>query len=318
MDDAGRMIYEEKSRSLSQESEMRDPLADIIALLKPQPSIAKLVTAGGRWLVERRDLGSPFYCAMVEGRCRIIIDGQAPRLLSAGDFLLVPDIHSFTMTSLDPPPPGTLPQRLETSPGVFRLGAPQAEPDVTAMVGHCIFAADDRALLVSLLPGIIHLGGDERLMAVVRLIHDETVRDEPARDMILGRLLDVLLLGALRNGSDPSAAPGLIRGLSDPRLAPALRLIHADPAASLGIDKLADAASLSRSAFFERFRRQLGLAPMDYVMQWRMALAKDMLRRRAAPVAEIAARTGYGSASAFSVAFARHVGTSPGAFAQRG
>ncbi|MCO5734164.1 AraC family transcriptional regulator [Rhizobium sp. SSA_523] len=297
---------------------MSDPLAEIVSLLKPVPSIAKLVMAGGPWLVERSDIGNPFYCAVVEGCCRLTIRGREPILLRAGDFILVPAIHSFTMSSLTAPPRGTLPQRLETSPGVFRLGNPDTPVDVTAMVGHCAFLTDDPHLLVSLLPDVVHVKGQSRLMDLVRMIHAETVDRLAAREMILSRLLEVLLIDALRSEGDAMTAPGLLLGLSDPKLAPALRRIHRDPGGDVGVEDLAREAGMSRSAFFERFRRHLGLAPMEYVTGWRMALAKDLLRRGNVPLADVAGRIGYASPSAFNVAFARHVGVTPGAFARTG
>jgi AraC-like DNA-binding protein len=78
---------------------------------------------------------------------------------------------------------------------------------------------------------------------------------------------------------------------------------------------MAKEAALSRSAFFERFRRAVGVAPMEYLLAWRMALAKDLLRRRDVGIAEVAERVGYSSASTFSVAFARHVGLPPTRYA---
>lgn len=98
---------------------MTDSVAEVVSLLKPSPSISKLVTGGGRWLVERTEVGSPFYCAVVEGRCLMTIAGREPMVLTEGDFVLVPKIFSFTMSSMEPPPRGALPRRLETSPGVF-------------------------------------------------------------------------------------------------------------------------------------------------------------------------------------------------------
>ncbi len=295
---------------------MPDPLAEIVSLLKPQPSIAKLVTAGGAWLVERHELGSPFYCAIVEGRCLLTIAGRSPIILEAGDFLLVPQIHAFTMSSLQPPPPGTLPQRLETNPGVFRLGDPDAPAEVTAMVGHCSFLADDKPLLSSLLPDIIHARGERRLMDLVRMIHIETVGALAARDMILSRLLEVLFIDALRSAGGAETSPGLLRGLSDARLAPALRRIHQDPSGGVSVQELAETSAMSRSAFLDRFRREVGVPPMEYVTGWRMALAKDLLVRQDAPLIEIATRIGYASVSAFSVAFTRHVGVTPSVFAR--
>ncbi|MBX5169738.1 MULTISPECIES: AraC family transcriptional regulator [unclassified Rhizobium] len=294
---------------------MTDPIAEVVSLLKPIPSISKLVTGGGRWLVERTELGSPFYCAVVEGCCRMTITGGEPMLLTAGDFVLVPEVFSFTMSSLEPPHRGALAQRLETSPGVFRLGDPDAPAEIKAMVGHCAFGSDDKALLVSLLPEVIHVRGEDRLTMLVRMINDETRHDRTAREMVLRRLLEVMLIEALRSTSGAAAPPGLLRGMADPQLAPTLRRIHEHPGRSITVEALAQDSAMSRSTFFERFRREVGVAPMEYATGWRMALAKQLLRSDVA-TAEIAQRVGYGSASAFSVAFSRHVGTSPGAYAR--
>jgi AraC-like DNA-binding protein len=92
--------------------------------------------------------------------------------------------------------------------------------------------------------------------------------------------------------------------------------MHEQPAYPWTVAALAKEAALSRSAFFERFNREVGTAPMEYLLAWRMALAKDLLRRREGGVAAVAERVGYGSASAFSVAFARHAGMPPGQYAR--
>lgn len=292
-----------------------DPLASVVTLLKPKPSIAKLVTGGGGWRVERTNMASPFYCAMVEGRCLLTIRGHPPLVLDPGDFVLVPEVFDFTMSSIDPPPESFPRVPLEIAPGVFHLGEQGTLSDVRCLVGHCCFASPDRKLLVSLLPTVIHARAQGRLTALVEMIQDETQNDRAARDMVLGRLLEVLLVEALRSAKNLMAEPGLLRGLADPQLAVALRNIHADSSASLSVQSLAIAAGMSRSSFFERFRREVGSTPMEYVTGWRMAIAKDMLLRGDISIAELAERVGYGSVSSFSMAFSRHVGTPPGAFA---
>ena len=97
---------------------MSDPVAEVVTLLKPRPSIAKQVTGGGQWHVERTELGSPFYCVLLDGECRLTIADGAPIVLHTGDFLLVPEAFSFTMSSLEPPLQSAPSQRLETSSGV--------------------------------------------------------------------------------------------------------------------------------------------------------------------------------------------------------
>lgn len=87
--------------------------------------------------------------------------------------------------------------------------------------------------------------------------------------------------------------------------------MHDRPTHAWTVVELAREAALSRSTFFERFGREVGVAPIEYLLGWRMTLAKDLLSRKRAGVAQVAKRVGYSSASTFSVAFARHVGMPP-------
>ena len=294
-----------------------DPLSSVVNLLKPSVSISKMVEGGGQWLVERHDMASPFYCAVVEGQCELTVQGRDPLGLRAGDFELIPHMQGFTMTSAVPPPLHMPRRPLETGPGRFRLGKQEAPVDMRALVGHCRFNTLAGDLLVSLLPDLIHVSGQERLTALVPVIHDETRANRPGREMILERLLEMLLIEALRSGPAESLPPGLLRGLSDPKLTGALQQIHTEMGGALSVGAMARAAGMSRSDFFERFRKQLGRAPMEYATDWRMAVAKTLLKQGNKTIAEIAARVGYGSASAFGLAFTRHEGLPPGAFASR-
>jgi len=146
---------------------------------------------------------------------------------------------------------------------------------------------------------------------LLSLVNEETRADRPGREVVLARLLEVLLIEALRSTTGPTAPSGLLRGLADERVATALRRMHQQPTVPWTVAALAREAGLSRSTFFERFRREVGVAPMAYLLAWRIALAKDLLGREGAGVAEVAERVGYGSASTFSTAFARHVGRPP-------
>jgi transcriptional regulator GlxA family with amidase domain len=182
--------------------------------------------------------------------------------------------------------------------------------------GYFVFDSPDAGLLVSLLPALIHVRGVERLSMLVRLVGEETSERRAGRDLVLTRLVEVLLIEALRSTANDDAPPGLLRGLADPRLAPAVRQMHAHLSRSWTVAELARTAGLSRSAFFERFTKTVGLPPMEYLLAWRMAVARDLLSRRDLGLAEVAERTGYGSASAFSTAFSRHVGQAPSRYAR--
>ena len=136
------------------------------------------------------------------------------------------------------------------------------------------------------------------------------------RDLVLTRLVEVLLVEALRSTPVDGAPPGLLRGMADPQLATAMRHIHDDLARPCTVVQLAKKAALSRSAFYERFTRAVGMPPMEYVLAWRMAVAKDLLRGRDLLIGEVAERVGYGSASTFSTAFSRYVGQPPSHYAR--
>jgi len=151
---------------------------------------------------------------------------------------------------------------------------------------------------------------------LVKLVRDEALAERPGRDLVLSRLIEVMLVEALRSIQSDTAPAGLLRGLGDARLAAAMREMHGDPARSWTVEQLAQTAALSRSAFFERFTRSVGVAPMEYLLSWRMTLAKDLLRRDEISLAEVAERVGYSSASTFSTAFSRHVGRPPSQFAR--
>ncbi|WNL44403.1 AraC family transcriptional regulator [Dyella sp. BiH032] len=296
---------------------MIDPLAEVVALLQPGAPHSKIVSAFGSWRVRRSETGQPYYCVVLEGSCRLAEDGRETVVLQAGDFVLIPAAYGFTMSSAEPPAPGAPDSTPLALPGgEFQLGEPDAAPKTRLLIGYCVFGSPDAALLVSLLPQRIQVRGEPRLATLVRLVVDESRERRPARDMMLARLLEALLIEALRSSADAPVSPGLLRGLADTRLAHAIRRIHEAPAQAWTVAQLAKEAALSRSAFFERFSRAIGLAPMEYLLAWRMALAKRLLRQDGAAIAEVAERVGYSSASTFSVAFARHVGMPPARFAR--
>lgn len=301
---------------------MIDPLAEVVGLLQPGAPFSKLVVATAPWAVRRTETGRPFYFVVLEGGCHLTVDGPAHSetiTLHEGDFALIPAARSFSTSSLDRQPPHpdeVVATQVTHTPSGARLGDPNGPVDVRMLVGNCVFGSPDSALLVSLLPQYVHIRGEQRLSTLVQLVGDESRADRPAREIVLARLLEVLLIEALRSTANTDAAAGLVRGLADPRLAIALRSMHENPAAGWNVAQLARAAAMSRSAFFERFTQAVGMAPMSYLLAWRMALARQLLRGGELRIAAIAERVGYGSVSAFGVAFTRHVGMPPRRYAQ--
>lgn len=294
-----------------------DPLAEIVALLRPAARFSKLVECAGTWRIHREATGEPFYCAILEGSCRVTFGDGEPSILRAGDFVLAPAMADLINESLDAPTsqPALLPTQI--GEGHFRVGRLEGPVDLRMRIGHCSFGSPDAALLVPLLPDVVLVRDQPRLATLMQLVGEETRHRRPARELVLERLLEVLLIEALRSGTRASSAPGLARGLGDPRLAAALHALHAQPQRSWTIAALAAEAALSRSAFFARFNRIVGIPPMEYLLAWRMALAKQLLRSGKLGMEQVAASVGYGSASTFSVAFARHAGMPPARYARR-
>jgi AraC-like DNA-binding protein len=296
--------------------QMKDPLSQVIALLQPRTVFSKRISGAGRWGVRYSAFGQPSFCAVLDGRCRLAVDGHAPLTLEAGDFLLLPATPGFTMSGFDPVRPQRFdPKVAAVPPDEARHGTRGGRPDVRLLGGYFVFDSPDTPLLVSLLPPLVHVRGVERLEALVRMVGEESGERRPGRELVLSRLMEVLLVEALRAVPGDGAPPGLLRGLADSRLAPAIRHMHGQPARAWTVGELARTAALSRSTFFERFTRTVGMPPMEYLLAWRMAVAKDLLRRDDLGIADVAERVGYGSSSTFSTAFSRHVGRAPRRYA---
>lgn len=255
---------------------------------------------------------------VLEGDCRLTISGHDPIDLGDGDFVLVPAACDFAMSSNNPPAS----EDLQTQPvplpdSTFRLGSIDRAPDVRLLIGYCHFKAPDAQLLVSLLPEFFVVRKDRRLASLSKLVREEALAERPARDVVLDHLIQVLLIETMRTAGETSESKGLVKGLADPKLARALRQIHSAPQTAWTMADLARTAGMSRSAFFTKFHHKLGVAPMEYILNWRLTLAKSMLKERKHTIAEIAEKVGYGSTSAFSVAFSREVGQPPARFAHQ-
>lgn len=300
--------------------ETTDPLAAVISLLRPQTVFSKIVSGAGAWSIRYTRHEDPAFCIVLEGSCFLDVDGIGVIELHEGDFLLLPETPGFTMaTDLKLKPKLVASEKTRER----RHGAATERASLRMLGGYFRFDRANAGLLLKLLPAAVHIRKNEpgatRLMRLVELIADEADTDRPGRALVLERLVEVLLVEALRFRLSSGAAEssGLLAGLADPALASALRGIHVDCGRRWTVADLARTARMSRAVFAERFTRTVGVPPMQYLLEWRMAVAKDLLRRERPPLAELAERIGYQSASAFSTAFSRSAGCSPSAFARR-
>ncbi len=294
-----------------------DPLTDIVTLLRPHGAFSKPITGRGKWGVRYDAQPSPSFGIVLEGMSWFITEGDAPRLLERGDFLLLPFTPAFSLVSE---------LGAECIPGRpsrkgVRHGDSRGAPDFR-MIGGTFQIELVNAALLELMSQKIHIRAAEfdtsRLTRIIDLIMDEYAAERPGRDAILQRFLEAMLVEALRWPSlgQGSLPPGLIAGLRDAPISGALRAMHSDVRHAWTVAELAKRAGMSRSAFAARFVTTIGCAPMKYLSRWRMSLAQDALSRGGKSLDQLAEEVGYESASAFSTAFRRQSGCAPGAFAR--
>ena len=145
------------------------------------------------------------------------------------------------------------------------------------------------------------------------LLRDEIARDGPGQEVLLDRLLDLLLVAALRAwlARQADAAPAWFRAHADPVVGAALRLLHDNPAHPWTVASLAARLGVSRAALARRFTRLVGEPPMTYLTNRRLDLAAELLRDPETTLGAVARKVGYGTAFALSAAFKRVRGVSP-------
>ncbi|MDB6077115.1 MAG: AraC family transcriptional regulator [Akkermansiaceae bacterium] len=296
-----------------------DALAAVVTLLKPQAIGAKIVRGSGRWGVRYAEFGQPSFALVLQGRCWLAVDGMAATTLETGDFVLFPAMPGFTLAS-DPETEAVAFSPTPAEEGVEELwhGDPAAEAGASLLGGYFAFDAVNASILLELLPGMLLIRAGEPAMSgvapVVELIRREAREQRPGRSFVLTRLIEVMLVEALRSVQGGVEAGGLLAGLRDPQLAAALHGIHAQTARPWSLGALAEVAGMSRSSFAERFARVVGITPMNYLLQWRLAVARNLLASGRMSVAETALAVGYESASSFSTAFSREMGRPPKEF----
>lgn len=298
-----------------------DALAAVVTLLKPQAIVAKIVHGGGRWGVRYSEFGHPSFALVLKGPCWLAAEGVPAIVLETGDFVFFPATPAFTLGS----DPKVKPKTLEPVPSgkqvdeVFH-GDPTVEPAASLLGGYFTFDSVNAALLLSLLPRMLHIRANDPAIGsvapIVELIKREALEKRAGQSLVMTRLMEVMLVEALRSAPAELTATGLLAGLRDPQLAAALHGIHTQTAHPWTLVTLARQAGMSRSSFAERFTRVIGATPLNYLLQWRLAVAKDMLTRGQMTVAETALTVGYESASGFSTAFSRETGRSPREFAE--
>ena len=189
----------------------------------------------------------------------------------------------------------------------------------TMLIGTYESDAQIGAVVAAALPSVAVIPSGQVDEALLHLLRDEISVDAPGQGSAVDRLLDVLLVHALRGWAreHPEAASGWLAVGRDSLVSDALKLLHDAPSARWTIAGLAQRLTVSRATLAHRFRASVGEPPMTYLTNWRMLLAGELLVDPHRTTADIAHQVGYGSPFALSTAFKRHHGVSPSEFRRR-
>lgn len=312
-----KIIYGETSMILSQSSNISvDPLSDVLTVLGAQVTRRTRLEAAGEWAMEFPALDRLKFVALLKGTCWMVLPGQDPRLMNAGDVCLI-GRTAYAVAS-DPKLPRLTGQTLYDGCDVVRLGG----DDTVGLGGTVTFSPETTDFLLDMLPDFLLAPRSSAASGVVTtilaLLNDEAERGGMGSQIVGARLADVLLVEAIRAyaADGEVVQTGWLGALSDPRLGRALQALHADVARPWTVADLASVAGMSRAAFSAAFTRRVGQPPLGYLRAWRLTVARMALARGDAGVANIASKLGYTSQSAFTHAFRCAFGMTPKAAAR--
>jgi len=292
-----------------------DPLSDMLATARPQSHRAAVLDLGERFALRFEHQEGSLKCnAVLKGAAWIAVGSAPPVRVREGDFVLLPHGRRFSIYShigIRPVPAAdVVPAAPEAAPVIVDGGG-------RAEIVSCRFdlRGAPASMLLAGLPPVVLVGQGSAEAAELSQLVTSLVGEQrsgwPGSELVLRHLSSLILIKTLRlvqSGEGPH--PGWLPALHHPQLGRALHAIHESPGADWTLMSLAEIAGMSRSNFARRFREQVGFAPVDYLTRWRMILAADRLRE-GRKVAELARDLGYGSESAFGLAFKRVMGKSP-------
>jgi AraC-like DNA-binding protein len=309
-----------------------DPLAGLLDGARARGAFVLRTIQNPPWSVQVRDSAPLSVVAVARGTPWVVPGAGDAVRLDAGDVAMMRGPDGFTFAD-DPRTPVQVvihpgPRRTTTTgaelpedadPGVRtwtnvqQPGDDDADGAAILLIGKYRNPGEIAAGLLSALPPLLVANPTHTGSALVSLLEEETVRDEPGQELVLDRLLDLLLVDVLRAWfTRPDAdAPAWYRAHGDSVVGPALRLIHGHPAHPWTVAALAARSGVSRATLARRFTDLVGTPPMAYLTAWRIDLAADLLVNSDATVDSVARQVGYGSAFALSAAFKRLRGISP-------
>jgi AraC-like DNA-binding protein len=300
-------------------------MSDALSLVRIRCEIIGANEFSAPWCFSFRSHVAHFHI-VERGTALLVRHGEEPLRLETGDLAILPLGAGHVLAS----EAGLASMPIEEAvarPGVRdgtvnRMGGGGAQTHM--LCGQFSFEGVLAAKLLNVLPPLIHIAAPlgrplEWLRLTSQFLVEETRRARPGFLIMVARLLDLLFVQAVREwGAKSPKNLGWLSGLHDPSIGKALSAMHDQPARPWTVERLAELAGLSRSAFAARFADVVGETPLKYLAAWRLDLAAQQLRAGTAAIGEIAQSVGYGSEAALTRAFKAQFGTTPARFRQAG
>jgi AraC-like DNA-binding protein len=300
-----------------------DPLSDVLDLSRVSVALMVSVRACAPWGLDLPYRPGASFHAITSGMAWLRMDDSDALQLTPGDVFLLPAGARHRLSS-EPkgrcvPFDTSLHERPLTTDGDLALGESGAA--TTFVCAAFDYDLEVGEPLMGLLPPLIHVPADpvagRDLAAIIELLAMEVGARRPGSRAAAARLIDSLLIAAIRHWLDRHAdgeAPSWLRALRDPVLALVIAELHARPAEPWTVESLAREVHVSRATLARRFAEVVGEPPLTYLTRWRLHLAAHRLKYSTDTVGTIAREVGYTSQHSFNRAFARHRGQSPGRY----
>lgn len=302
-----------------------DPMSDLLRGIRAEGSVVNRAVLDAPWVIRLDDGALLTMVTVVCGRAVVVLADGTETTLEAPSTAIVRGTTPFVLADS----PG-VPVRPRTEYELSCFAEPVVEAadcdlgtwgeacdDATGLIIGAYRAAGRRhERLLSALPPVLVLNENDEVCAWLETTAAETMAQRAGSQALMDRLLDWGLVCTLRSWFELEGAhaPAWYRGYADPVIGPAFEAIHDRPNQRWTVATLASEAGVSRALFAKRFTDVVGVPPLTYLTEWRMAEAKDLLADPGASVATVARAVGYADAFGFSAAFKRHTGQSPTEF----
>ena len=291
-----------------------DVLSNILSTFRIQAKVFHNGQYCGSWQIDTSGTHNAGFHVVTHGECELLLqDGTYHESsLSTGDLVLLPrELEHRISSGVKVTTPVNSSTPLSYKDGVMSNGT-------GLMCGFLEFEHNANNFLFDMLPDYMVIKSNQspwknHLKPILDVLILESISENPGVQETLNRLSETLFMIIIREYvQDESNYSGFAQALRDPRIYKVLEAIHNSPSEEWTLESLADIAAMSRSAFTSKFKELLDETPINYIKQWRMKAAYQWFRDENITIAEAADRCGYLTEAAFSKAFKRELGITPG------